>query len=385
MTPAARIAAAVTVLDDILAGAPAEQALLRWSRGSRFAGSGDRAALRDLVFGALRRRDSLAVLGGGLTGRGLMIGHAKLAGLDPVTLFTGQGHAPAPLTAEEETMAPKDLPDDLPDWLRPDWQQALGPDAGTVAAAMTQRAPVWLRTNMARTTAEKAAAALQADGITTEQHPELPSALRVTENERAVARSGPYRDGLVELQDLSPQLACALLPLRAGDHVLDYCAGGGGKALAIASLEPAARISAHDAIPARMADLPARAGRAGARIKVVTRPQGTFDLVVADVPCSGSGTWRRTPDAKWRLTRDQLDQVVALQARILDQVAPLVRPGGHLAYMTCSVLDAENDAQVAALETRGWRFRLITRRLWTPLTGSDGFYLAVLQAAHEAD
>lgn len=381
MTPAARIAAAIGVLDDILGGAPAEQALLRWSRASRFAGSGDRAALRDLVFGALRQRDSLAALGGGLSGRGLMIGHARAQGLRLSQLFTGEGHAPAPLTAAEDAhVPPQTLPDDLPDWLRPAWHQALGDDAPAVARAMTARAPVWLRVNLSRTDPRAAAAALQADGIQTQPWPALPSALCVTANERAVARSAAYRDGLVELQDLSPQLACARLPLSEGDRVLDFCAGGGGKALALASRQPRAGIVAHDRSAPRMADLPARAARAGLRIPIDARPAGSFDLVVTDVPCSGSGTWRRTPDAKWRLTPAQLSELLAVQGQILDQVVPLLRPGGHLAYMTCSVLSAENDDQIAAFCQRHPHFTLVERNLWTPLEASDGFYMVLLRA-----
>ncbi|TGN37708.1 RsmB/NOP family class I SAM-dependent RNA methyltransferase, partial [Paracoccus liaowanqingii] len=247
MTPAARIAAAITVLDQILSGSPAEQALLRWSRASRFAGSGDRMALRDLVFGALRRRDSLAALGGAMTGRGLMIGHARQAGLNLPAIFTGTRHDPAPLTeAEAAVPPPSQLPDDLPDWLRPAWIAALGPQAAEVARAMTDRAPLWLRVNLARTDPARAAATLADEGIDTDPAPGFPQALRVTSNDRAVARSAAYRDGLIELQDLSPQQACALLPLAPGLRVLDYCAGGGGKALALGARQPGMTITAHD-------------------------------------------------------------------------------------------------------------------------------------------
>ena len=380
MTPGARLAAAMTVLDTILAGSPAEQALLRWSRASRFAGSGDRAAVRDLVFGALRRRDSLAALGGGLTGRGLILGALRAEGGDPAALFTGAGHAPAPLTAAEaDYRPPPDLPDDLPGWVRPLWHEALGPEAASVAEAMRHRAPVWLRVNLARTAPEAAAAALAAEGIQSEPAPQLASALRVLSGERKLAASRAYAEGLVELQDLSAQLAADALPVGPGARVLDYCAGGGGKALALAAREPGARITAHDALPQRMADLPARARRAGARIDVTTRPSGPFDLVVADVPCSGSGTWRRTPDAKWRLTPGDLEELTALQALILTRVAPMVAPGGHLAYMTCSLLTAENAGQVARFLSGRQEFGLRLQRLWTPLDASDGFFLALLQ------
>ncbi|MDN5568325.1 MAG: RsmB/NOP family class I SAM-dependent RNA methyltransferase, partial [Paracoccus sp. (in: a-proteobacteria)] len=155
-------------------------------------------------------------------------------------------------------------------------------------------------------------------------------------------------------------------------------AGGGGKTLALASRHPKARYVAHDALPARMADLTERAERAGAPVRIVRTPEGTFDLVVADVPCSGTGTWRRTPDAKWRLTQEQLTRLTQVQAQILDQVAPLVRMGGHLAYMTCSVLDAENVDQITQFLDHHPGFRVTDSQSWTPLTAGDGFYLAVL-------
>ena len=377
MTPAARISAAIEVLDHILAGQPAEQALLRWSRASRFAGSGDRAAVRDLVFDALRCRDSHAALGGGLTGRGLMIGGLRATGRDPAEYFTGQGHAPAPLEPQD---SPEDAEDalDIPGWLRPAWDASLGDRAKAVAGLMRQRAPVWMRFNPIKADADQAAEALSQDKIMVQPDPRLASALRVTANERRLSQSRAYRDGLVELQDLSPQLACASLPVKAGMRILDYCAGGGGKTLAIAGRAPDLTLVAHDADPARMRDLPQRADRAGARVRVAANPSGSFDLVIADVPCSGSGTWRRTPDSKWRLTQASLDELVALQARILHQVAPLVAPGGHLAYMTCSLLDPENGAQIDRFLRDNPDFRQAARHLWTPLDAGDGFFLALM-------
>lgn len=377
MTPAARIAAAIEVLDRILAGQPAEQALLRWSRASRFAGSGDRAAVRDLVFDALRCRDSHAALGGGLTGRGLMIGGLRAAGQDPAAVFTGQGHAPAPLGPDEQPGSAEGVTD-IPGWIRPMWDASLGDRGDSVADRMRQRAPVWLRVNPVKADAPQAIQALARDGIVAEPDAHLPTALRVTANERRLSQSHAYRDGLVELQDLSPQLACAALPVAAGARVLDYCAGGGGKTLAVAGRARGLTLVAHDADPARMRDLPQRADRAGVKVRVETAPQGPFDLVIADVPCSGSGTWRRSPDSKWRLTEASLRDLMALQARILRQVAPLVRPGGHLAYMTCSLLDAENGAQADRFLQENPGFRHVSRHLWTPLDASDGFFLSLM-------
>ena len=204
MTPAARLSAAIDVLDRVLAGTPAEQALTNWGRGSRFAGSGDRAAVRDLVFDALRCRRSFAGLGGAETGRGLILGGLRAAGADPAPLFTGQGHAPAPLT-EAETSAPSPLSDlqalDCPDWLAPPLRRSLGADFAPVMQALRQRAPIFLRVNIARQTREAAQARLAEEGVETEAHPLAETALVVTQNARMVGSTPSYLEGLVELQD----------------------------------------------------------------------------------------------------------------------------------------------------------------------------------------
>ncbi|PZO65507.1 MAG: SAM-dependent methyltransferase [Paracoccus denitrificans] len=378
MTPAARAAAAIKVLDDIIAGDPAERALIRWARGSRFAGSGDRGAVRDLVFDALRKRASRAALGGSDTGRGLILGMCRETRTDPASIFTGGQYAPAPLTSAEGQIREPSRTEalNLPDWIIPRMQSALGTDFEPVANALQQRAPVWLRVNVAKATPEAAVTALAADGVETEQSSCLDTALRVVAGERRIARSAAYSSGLVELQDLSPQLACAALNFTPEMRVLDFCAGGGGKSLALAA--GGASVDAFDADAGRMADLPARVKRAGVKVRRLNSVNGTYDLVVVDAPCSGSGTWRRTPDAKWRLKPEDLDRLVALQAEILDRASAHVTPGGALAYMTCSMIDAENGEQIERFLSRHPHFNLLKSHLMTPLTASDGFYWAVL-------
>ena len=390
MTPGARIAAAIEILDRVIAGSSAEPALTGWARSHRFAGARDRAAIRDLVFDALRcRRSALARAGGGAeTGRALMIGQVAAAGGDPAAVFSGEGYAAPPLDAGEAAAlaaaAGAAVPElaalDCPDWIAPALRRALGPDFTQVLARMRERAPVFLRVNAGRTTREEALAALAAESIAARPVEFINFALEIIENPQKLKTSSAYLSGLVELQDLSPQAAVEALPLHPGLRVLDYCAGGGGKALAIAA-RGVAQVTAHDADPRRMTDLSARAARAGVRIKTA----GTaalagrrFDLVLADVPCSGSGTWRRTPDAKWRLTQARLDALCRLQAEILDRAAALVEPGGNLAYMTCSLLEAENRAQVDAFLDRAPGWRLVADRVYTPLSGGDGFYSALL-------
>ncbi|TNC72030.1 RsmB/NOP family class I SAM-dependent RNA methyltransferase [Rubellimicrobium roseum] len=384
MTPAARLAAAAQVLDEVLAGAPAERTLTNWARGARYAGSKDRAAVRDLVYDALRRRRSLGWAGGAETGRGLMLGALRLAGTDPATLMTGEGHALSPPTAAEVgrpiAEAPRAVRLDWPDWLLPRLDASLGAGADPGALALTARAPVTLRANLRKVTRDQAQAALAAEEIETQADPEVHTALHVTRGASKVAASQAYLTGLVELQDASSQAAVLRLPLRAGVRVLDYCAGGGGKTLAMGSLAPLDLV-AHDADPRRMTDLPPRAARAGLTVALDTDParKAPFDLVLVDAPCSGSGTWRRTPDAKWRLTSGRLDDLVRLQDTILDAAAPLVVPAGHLAYSTCSILAEECDDRIAAFRQRHTGWQVVDRFFVPPGDAGDGFFQSVLR------
>lgn len=379
MTPAARHQAAIEVLDTILAGKPVEPALTNWGRAHRFAGSGDRHAIRDLVFAALRCKRSFAALGGGMTGRGLILGGLRAAGHDPSQIFLGPPHAPAPLGPLDEGRAPEGAEAlDIPDWLLPRLQAALGPDCAPALLALRQRAPVFLRVNQARITRDKAQARLAAEGIATTPHPLAAHALQVTEGERKIQTSASYLEGLVELQDASSQAVVEALTLRPGQRVLDYCAGGGGKTLALAArgLAP----DAHDAAPSRMRDLPARAARAKAKVRIVENPSATgpYELILIDAPCSGSGSWRRDPQGKWALTEARLAELTAIQSSILDRCVGLLAAQGTLAYATCSLLAEENEAQVAAFLTRHPAFRLTAQHRFSPLQGGDGFFLATL-------
>lgn len=385
MTPAARVSAAIEVLDGWLGGDPAEKLLTTWGRMHRFAGSKDRAAIRDHVWEAIRCRRSFAALGGAETGRGLMIGALRTAGIDPHSMFTGEGHAPAPLAAGEgggaaEGELPETVRLDCPEWLAPDLRASLGVDFSAVMEALRHRAPVFLRVNTLRATLDTAQVALAGEGIETRQHGLAPTALEVTSGARRIQGSVAYRDGLVELQDAASQAVVAALAVQPGDRVLDYCAGGGGKTLALAALN--AEVFSHDIDPRRMRDLPVRAQRARATARILA-PQAVasaapFDMVFADAPCSGSGSWRRTPEGKWRLTPERLGELVALQARILDDIVGFVAPGGRLAYATCSLLEAENGAQVRHILARHAGWRIETERTFTPLDGGDGFYVAVM-------
>ncbi|WP_102110127.1 RsmB/NOP family class I SAM-dependent RNA methyltransferase [Oceaniglobus roseus] len=384
MTPEAHVAAAIEVLDAVIGGDSAERVLTTWGRQHRFAGSGDRAAIRDHVFDALRRLRSSAARGGAMTGRGVMIGLLRDRGTDPETLFTGEGHAPAPLDAAERRLPPEPDPLDAldcPAWLAPALSTSLGADFAPVMEALRHRAPVFLRANLARTTPGAAADRLAGEGIETRPHPLAATALEVLTHPRRVASSAAFREGLVELQDAASQAVADAVPLVRGSRLLDYCAGGGGKTLAMAARTPA-RYFAHDADAGRMADLPGRAKRANVRVDLLQTGdlagQPPFDTVFVDAPCSGSGSWRRAPQGKWRLDAAGLDRLTALQDGILDSAAALVAANGHLVYATCSLLDAENRDRVAAFLGRAPGWSCLTERRLTPLDGGDGFYVAVL-------
>src|SRR6056297_778318 len=383
MTPEARIQAAIEVLDGVLAGDAAEKALTSWGRRSRFAGSKDRAAVRDHVFQALRCRRSYACLGGAETGRGLMLGALRAGGVAPETVFTGQGHAPEVLSQHEEAggAAPVTAGDrlDLPDWMVPLFEAALGDGAEAAARMLRERAPVCLRVNIRMNSVPDVIEKMMTSGISVRRAEIAEEALIVTEGARKVAQSELYATGGIELQDGASQAAMASLEIAPGARVLDYCAGGGGKTLALAARHNALWF-AHDADPRRMADLPARAARAGVAVTLLEdrdlTAAGPFDLVLCDVPCSGSGTWRRAPDAKWRLTPERLSALCAIQGDILDRAASLVAPGGHLVLTTCSVLRDENEAQCDGVLQRhpGWREAL--RQRWPVSEDGDGFFLA---------
>lgn len=313
-----------------------------------------------------------------------MIGLLRGQGVDPERLFTGVGHAPPPLTEAERTAgrAPRaDEARDLPDWLWPRFQAALGAGAGEGAEMLRHRAPVTLRVNARRMSRDAAQAALESEGILCQPVDHVKMALQAIEGVRKISSSQLYLSGAVELQDASSQAAMEAIDLAAGARVLDYCAGGGGKVLALA-----ARIEgewfAHDVSARRMSDLPARAARAGVEVRLCeaheVRRLAPFDVVLCDVPCSGSGTWRRGPQAKWALTPADLLELGRVQAEILSQAAALVAPGGRLIYSTCSILFEENECVIDHFSSNisGWMRPSYTR--WPISETGDGFFLAQL-------
>lgn len=404
MTPAARIAAAIEIIEEIEQGLkPADDVVRQWGRSHRFAGSKDRRAISERVYAVLRRRGLYAAAGNetprALVMADLVLGEGQ-ARDDVVALFSGEGHAPAPLGDDEQAVlstlmaaSGQDLPAyDVPDFLLPELTQAFGADLDDALAALDRPAPVDLRVNTLKVSREEAATILADAGIDTEPTPHSPIGLRV-KGSHLITGTQAYKQGLVEPMDEGSQLAALAVAAEPGMQVLDMCAGAGGKTLAIAAaMENSGQIYATDTDARRLGNLAPRMKRAGARnIQPLPWPQdasfealnGKCDRVLLDVPCSGSGSWRRHPEQKWRVTPDDIERLTKTQAALLRSAAPLVKPGGRLVYITCSVLPAENEARIDAFLEAHPDFAPHSTptgpRLAPHTHGTDGFFIRSLQ------
>jgi 16S rRNA (cytosine967-C5)-methyltransferase len=378
VTPGARLAAAIEVLADIGARRrPAADTLKDWGLSHRFAGSGDRAGIAGLVYDTLRRRASSAFLMGEDTPRAIALGmlvRERALDIDAVArLADGAGHAPPPLTETERARlsvadvagAPPHVLGDYPEWLDPYLARVFGDERAEEGAALASRAPLDLRANALKASRDEAARSL-AD-LAPEPTRWSPHGLRIRlkadAKSPAVHAEFAYLKGLVEIQDEGSQLAALLSGAKPGEQVVDLCAGGGGKTLALAALMAnKGQLYATDDDKRRLAPIHDRLERSGARNVQVRPPKsvgneladlhGKIDLALIDAPCTGIGAWRRNPDAKWRVRPGALDVRLKEQAETLERAAALVRPGGRIAYLTCSVLDEENGAQIRAFTGR---------------------------------
>ena len=385
MKPAARVQAAIEIIDTIIGnGFRAEHAFKTWERENRYAGSKDRAAIRDYVYDALRNLRTFAARGGSLTGRAIFISALREHGVEPDTIFTGERYAPHPLTQDESIIRNGLSPADtlnLTDWLWRIWKEDLDDKAEVVAMALASRAPIFLRVNSQKISQLQAIDKLSGEGIVCGAHPDVPSALIVRSGQRSIKQSQSYLEGFVELQDASSQQSVCRIPKTISGPFLDYCAGAGGKTLALADHFKEC-IYAHDGIPNRLRPLRARAERAGAKVMLIhanSLKREHYGLVFADVPCSGSGTWRRDPTGKWRLHADELKELIATQYAILTKAQHCLRSGGLLVYATCSVLKRENSDQIKRFLMENPKWRVTDERQLYPSDQGDGFYFCYLQ------
>lgn len=385
MTPGARVAAKIEVLDAVLLGVPAEKALTNWGRNNRFAGSKDRAAIRDLVFQAIRCRRSSGAWPDASSARGWAIGALRANDIDPAELFTGAGHAPAELDPQEVValeLSERD-PWDLQDWTINELISSYGNvQAQELAQVLRHRAPISLRVNLQKTNIGEVRASLAQEGIETSTNPICDTALTVLSNPRRVVLQDSFSKGWFELQDAASQAVAVAIP--AEGRILDYCAGGGGKSLALAG-RTGAKIFAHDVNLGRMAEIEARAARGGHDIQVIPPmeldPAAQFDTVVCDLPCTGSGAWRRSPEGKWKLTEAELARYCDLQRDILVKCNDHVASGGTLALITCSIFNDENQMQRDFMSESYPELSLVKELQYLPSAGYDGLYLAVFKKA----
>jgi 16S rRNA (cytosine967-C5)-methyltransferase len=393
MTPAARVQAAMDILDLIIEsardnGPAADVQIAGWFKTRRFAGSGDRRAIRELVYRAIRSFGERP-----WSGREAFVGLAQ-QDADLAALFTGGQFGPALLDAGE----PAAHASPMPSWLKSELSPLIGAEE---QAALLGRAGLDLRANTLKT--DRAAMLAVMEGAVAIPHSD--AGLRI-EEPRDISNTPEYRDGLIEVQDAGSQYISAACKAAPGMTVVDLCAGAGGKTLALAAdMQGKGKLIACDAVRSRLSQLQPRADRAGAGFietllidggrerQCLAGLRNSADVVLVDGPCSSAGTWRRNPEARWRMTRERLAATARLQAELLRIGAELVRPGGALVYAVCSVLTREGQDQIAAFldDHHEWFAQDIdlpmgraagNGRLLTPLhDGTDGFFVARLEKA----
>ncbi len=394
MTPAARVQSAIELLDEVIVaardGGPAADVIARqFFKARRYAGSKDRRAVRDLAWNAIRRWGDRPA-----SGRAAMLGMAA-AQPELTEMFGAEGHAPAAIAADEPIAHGRTIPG----WLVKRFAAPVRRDLD----ALMERAPLDLRVNQLK--AGRDAVLTELTEIAAEPVESAPNAVRLPPDSD-VLRTEAFQTGRVEIQDLGSQLICQASGAEPGMTVLDLCAGAGGKTLALAALmHNRGRLVAADTDRRRLSQLPGRAERAGATIaetllldpgkeaQALESLAGACDVVLVDAPCSGTGTWRRNPETRWRLTPKRLEAVTALQARLIDLAATMVSPGGTLVYAVCSLLDEEGKGQIDRFLAAhpGWRARNDDGLPGAPgrvhgngtlldpsHDGSDGFYYARL-------
>ncbi|HEY1856643.1 RsmB/NOP family class I SAM-dependent RNA methyltransferase [Acidocella sp.] len=421
MTPAGQLAAAIDLLAEIeVDPRPADAVANHFFRTRRFIGGGDRRQVSTLVWGVLRARRHLGWwlnhFEAPETPRLLLAVQALFTGMTPHKIamaFTSGRYGPPAVTPEEmavldkfagRTLEHPNMPEavkhEIPDWILPKLRAQFGPTLEAEMTALGGPATLDLRINALKTTREAAMLALAREGLPAQPTPFSPWGLRLA-GRQSVTQGKSFQDGLVEIQDEGSQLIALLVDAQPGMRVVDFCAGAGGKTLAIAmTMGNKGHIVACDVSAPRLDGAIKRLRRAGvhnveshllaAGDKWVKRQEQKFDRVLVDAPCTGTGTWRRNPDARLRLREDDLNELIAKQAAILDHAQKLTKPGGKLIYATCSLLNDENEAQVEAFlakyptyrqlpieapeELRGPHLRLSPRR-----HNTDGFFAAVLE------
>ncbi len=403
MTPGARLAAAAEVLDQVLQGrSAADRALQAWGRAHRFAGSKDRAAIAERAYAVLRRLGECEAVAGKRDARGLVLASLVVCDHLPVSevarLAVDGTHAPGALTRQEESRLAAHVPGkgdmllNVPGWLLPRLELAFGDRLMAEVEALNERAPLDLRVNTLKASRDDVIAELVMGGLSAAPCAQAPDGIRLEAGSDArVTGLACFIEGRVEIQDESSQLATRFAAPAPGETVIDLASGAGGKALAIAALmQDRGRVIACDVSIDRLMALGPRRARSGASIIAIAGdpygeriaqlvPDGA-DLVFIDAPCSGSGTWRRNPEAKWTLDAVRLEGYLTAQQQLLERAAALVAPQGRIVHAVCSVLAEEGPEQVAGFCRRHPAWTVARSLRLTPAsTGTDGFYAAELR------
>lgn len=414
MKAASRIQSTIEILDKINhSKIPMDNTIRDFMAHRRYIGSKDRAAVVERVYGIVRHHARLTWLleqsGVELSPRNYVIADLSWHGQDMTNLFTGEKHAPEPLTDEEKNWAKKlvdhaSMPEavqvECPPWAEEKLRALYGDDFARQLRAMSDSAPLDLRVNTVKGSREKAADLLAAQGVKTEPTPYSPWGLRV-EGKAFMSATKAFSKGLVEIQDEGSQLIALACGAQPGMRVLDYCAGAGGKTLGIAAMmENKGNIVAMDLDTRRLEKGKPRYRKAGIHNvelrsleddknrKWLRRQKETMDVVLVDAPCSSSGTWRRNPDLRWRQYGPSLEEIMDMQADILERVVDKVKPGGRLVYATCSLFAEENENQIEAFLKNHPDFKILPiDEIWPPKTPApcDGPYLRLTPADHQTD
>lgn len=417
MTPAARIQAVIELIGEVISvPRPADTLANYYFRARRYVGSKDRAAINNRFYRILREYHRLswwvAKADCAVTPRSLVIAAVMFDGEFAANtigaVFSGDKFSPAPMDKDEkrlvkaldgQSLETKDMDlrarTECPDWAFPSLQKALGAKYETELSAMLTPAPMDLRVNLIKAERDEVLAQLQEDGIEAEAGKISPLSIRVYGRPQ-LAQHPLFRDGFFEIQDEGSQMVALVADAKPGEQVVDFCAGAGGKTLALAAaMNNKGRVIAMDVLGGRLLRAKERFRRAGLhnietrtltgeRDRYVKRHQGSFDLVLVDAPCSGTGTWRRDPDKRWRQLGPGLDNLVPLQKSILDSAYRMVKPGGRLVYATCSLLPEENELQVEKFLAEHDDFELKPVSSVLKLPGA-GKYLQMTPAQHDTD
>ena len=378
----------IEILDTYLNEAKIDFILRKWAIKHRFAGSSDRRKIKDIIFDIIRQKKSCEHVGGGFSGRNLLIGYLKLKGTELSSVFDNSKFGPEELTIKEQNINVdfSNLSNiyelDFPSWLIPILRRSLLNEFSNVVKTLRNRSHIQLRVNLKKISRLNAMKKLQKNNIECEINELCSTALNVLNGAQHILTSPCFENGFVELQDAGSQLVSELIEINYNDKVLDMCAGAGGKSLAIScGAELDATYFAWDINFDRMKDIDARSKRAGVKIEKVIKlsSKSFYNKIIIDAPCSGSGSWRRDPEGKWRLDEDILDNYVKTQKELILKGLKLLAPRGQILYITCSILDIENDKLIDDLISSVLSLKLVRSISLVPSSKSDGFYGAVLE------